>query len=185
MKKIKLLKVSLLSLFLLSGSLLFSCKKNTVNISILSSSMVSSSSSRVSLPTFSSRILKINCDDHCAVEDVKRGDYLKLVFTAPETKVYYFYALGSPNMLVDAFPTLAGFSGKGTICTFQGGIKFNDEPSASVSSQGCAFSLLVQQDDTIYFRVRNGQEYNKCKWMRFLALSSWRESSGPIDFPNN
>ncbi len=185
MKKKSLFKIGFLSLFLLSGSSLFSCKKEQ-EISIPPG--YSYSYAHSDFPYIYETIFELRTNSRWTIGDgstsIRRGDHMRLVYNVPETQVYYCLATGTEDVIVDVFPTMDGFSDEGPILSFQGGYKITEPRYNEWDNYGCYFSILLYEGDTIYFRVKNGINYASCKNLTFAICTTPYSFAEPVQFPN-
>ena len=187
MKKKSLFKIGFLSLFLLSGSSLFSCKKEQEN-STFTFIPPSYSYENSQMPYFYETLLEIKTNQMCSIArgagSIRRGDHMRIVYTVPETRVYYCLGLGTEDVIVDVFPTMDGFSDEGPIVSFQGGYKVTEPRYNEWGNHGCYFSILLYEGDTVYFRVRNGIDYSYCDCLAFTINTNPYSFAEPVEFPN-
>lgn len=185
MKKKSLYKVGFLSLFLLSSSSLFSCKKEQ-EISIPPG--YSYSYAHSDFPYIYETIFELRTNKGIEIgggsPPVRLGDSMRLVYNVPETQVYYCLATGTEDVIVDVFPTMDGFSDEGPIVSFQGGYKVKETQPNEWDNYGCYFSILLYEGDTIYFRVKNGINYASCKHLSFSIYTTPYSFAEPVEFPN-
>ena len=109
---------------------------------------------------------------------------MRIVYTVPETQVYYCLGLGTEDVIVDVFPTIDGFSDEGPILSFQGGYKVKETQPNGWDNYGCYFSILLYEGDTVYFRVKNGINYASCKNLSFTIYTTPYAFAEPVEFPN-
>ena len=185
MKKKSLFKIGFLSLFLLSSSSLFSCKKEQ-EVSIPPG--YSYSYAHSDFPYIYETIFELRTNSRWTTGDgstsIRRGDHIRLVYNVPETQVYYCLGLGTENVIVDVFSTVDGFSDEGPILSFQGGYKVKETQPNGWDNYGCYFSILLYEGDTIYFRVKNGSDYASCKHLSFSIYTTPYSFAEPVEFPN-
>ena len=163
MKNRKILKLGLLSLLMiLSGSQLLSCNNKNKKESISFSSIPSSESISYNSPDVVPNVIDIEfVGKNFKLND---GEFCWYKFIAPETMTYYICSSGGCDTIIELFENVVnGYSTQGLIKSYQGG--FVAKPLIVNSLEdcfGCYFSIVLNADQTIYLRVRNG-DYNPCK----------------------
>ncbi len=153
MKKKKGVKIALLILFLLSGSLLFSCqKKSTSSTYVIPSYSFDRSSS---LPESYDPILDLDTDQKSVLSHIYIEKFAEFEFTPKETKTYYFVCTGGDEMVIDLFlRPITDF--QLPFRSYKGGFLSTYPGYTSNEDRGCYFSRLLDADQTIYIRIRNG-----------------------------